>query len=91
MWPNLVPAAAEDRPADLDAAHWLAPLRAAGGAVVKADRQAEAFLLYDVSVNYTPPLKLKRAGGLLQAVNAGAAPLHDLTMYKQQAGVWSHA
>jgi len=38
--------------ADLDAKHWMTPLRQTASATIKAGPQAERFLLYDVALGY---------------------------------------
>ena len=78
--------------ADLDAKHWMTPLRKSESSLIRSGGQAERFLMYDVALPYKTPLQLKAdTGGRLRATNTGNAPLLDLMFYKKQKDKWTRA
>lgn len=77
---------------ELPPGHWLAALRETPSLGLHRGRAGERFLLYDAELNY--PLPLRAAGGEKQTYelsNSGAAPLHDVTLFKPQDSGWRTA
>ena len=67
--------------------HWFGALRDAASPYLQRGRAGERFLLYDAEVRYAIPLQVAGGKGTAyELANSGAAPLHDLTVYKPQDG-----
>jgi hypothetical protein len=68
---------------------WFGALRDAPSPYLQRGRAGERFLLYDAEVNYPVPLHVSGGkGSAYELANSGAAPLHDLTLYRPQDGGW---
>lgn len=77
---------------ELPPGHWMAALRETPSLGLHRGRAGERFLLYDAELNY--PLPLRAAGGAQQTYelsNSGAAPIHDVTLFKPQENGWRAA
>ena len=64
----------------------------AGGYVIDGRGECERFLLYDATLPYTSPLKV--AGSTATTVRiagVGGAPVHGLTLFRQQGTGWATA
>jgi hypothetical protein len=72
--------------------HWFGALRDAASPYLQRGRAGDRFLLYDAEVKYPIPLQVLRGKGeAYELANSGAAPLHDLTVYRPQDGAWRTA
>ncbi|MGC4031962.1 MAG: hypothetical protein QM754_09560 [Tepidisphaeraceae bacterium] len=92
LWSNLLPAEAGATPSVLDAPHWFKAVRDTDSARFRADRQVDSLLIYDVSLKFTPPLRLQLQNGKTTAANTGSSPMHGLTFYKpDKNGDWQRA
>ena len=74
---------------ELAPGHWFGALREVQSPFLRRDRAGERFLAYDVELNYTVPLHVTGGKDLAyELANSGAAPLHDVTVYKPQESGW---
>ncbi len=68
--------------------HWLTFLRNADRLWFGADRRSERFILYDAELPLPTPVKVALAEGGHGLSNNGKYALHDVTIYKPEAGQW---
>jgi hypothetical protein len=89
LWDNLELLAEPAGLEEVKGEHWYAALRRGESTYLRRLRRAERFLLYDVEINHPNPLRLEGGAGFkYQVSNAGAAPLHDVQIYKPVDGGW---
>ena len=74
---------------EVSATHWFNALRQAPALGLHRGRAGERFLLYDAELNYALPLRAAAgANNAYELSNSGAAPLHDVTLFKPQDNGW---
>lgn len=68
--------------------HWLTFLRTSDRLWFEADRRSERYILYDAELPLPTPVKVALAEGGHGLSNNGKHALHDVTIYKPEAGQW---
>lgn len=89
LWQNLELTRDDAGTQPVDANHWFAALRKPDATWLARGGRAERFLLYDLELPFTSPLRL--SGGkdaTYDATNAGPHPLHGLQLYKPTGPGW---
>ncbi|QDT57353.1 hypothetical protein Pan44_54210 [Caulifigura coniformis] len=77
-----------DTPARLAENHWMTFLRNSDRLWSAAGQKSERFLLYDVELPLPAPVKVTLAEGGHGLANTSHFALHDVTVYKPEAGQW---
>ncbi len=68
--------------------HWMTPLRDSSRLWFHADRRSEHFVLYDVELPLSSPMKVTLIDGGHGVANVGRFPLRDVTIYKPARDQW---